>query len=1333
MLTLGNRDVRKGFGVKDFGGEGEMEDVELEEGEACSYHDSNTKDEYSNCVDPDVSLSYIDAKIQNVLGHFQKDFEGGVSAEKLGAKFGGYGSFLENGEGSPICDTPRSLPPSHLEDGSRNHVTPLSVPLKMKPRVPPSRTLYPSRKQANTYDLVKQERALPPRGVEHVNSNDREEVKSAKSSDPRMLKVRIKVGSDNLSTQKKAAIYSGLGLDISPSTSVDCSPSESDGMLHEPQDVLIESPMSILQIMTSPSVHENLLLSPLQDDLILLTFNETSSEHRKDTSNADPISYRASENGSVPLRDKETALDGKKSGPKDRIDNIADVKNDNRMASLTGPGASFKKNMEMDTIDHEEVVSKALKLPSTSVSDKIVNLKKVMPNEGGSRFLGEKTLNDPGKEGAPESPLNEELGPSGMTKGYPGKLLQGKIANVDGPPRKNGIYPGTTHVESKTRSSSVEGNRAKSSECPTFIPSEVHDERVSYPELDNLPLASRKEKPPSKGKEKLKGSRTDETLGAVASRESMSGSSSATKSNKSVQLESSRPKSVGEDVKLKCPGKSRDKYKEFFGDLDGEGDNEDELMGVTHVGGLQELMGAGKGLNESLERVNVGSKKLIKLPKPTVSAPSGQSSELDNKHDVKERPIAPVVQTYMKEEVGDKYDEISAPVAPEVPPAPAAPVFIEDWVCCDKCQKWRLLPPGKNPDDFPEKWICSMLDWLPGMNRCSVSQEETTRALMALLQAPFPDAKKSEHLNFGAVVADTNAMRQLEVRHTYVGPPLPSSRGKKKPGSKGMSFPNKDGTQFSDTEKKQVQSAKSRSLDDVKPIPLRDVTDFEQPIMDHGLLGEKHALESKARVNHSDGGDLRNSKPHKRREADHDNRRTPKKLKNELKQHEDEDWISDDSKTTSRRVVECSPSVISSVSRKNRDLDEEGYLKKSKHEGAKRIQVSLKNIRGEGRVSVDRQSLDVGGSEDRDLTTEKRKIKDPQEAQECLEGTTERRQGSNVVLSQDNEHRKNKKPRLLKDEGKDPGIIPESRKIDKIGVEHMDQFGLGNQPSRWGINEVDSVQRKARSPMPSTAASSSSKVCSSPKSKSSFREMKGSPAESVSSSPIRSSKHDKQNLVPKNPLEKEVKIVSPRKCHDEDIIAPSNPFWTDRQEESATANHGSFGSSLVPDPDGSGFSASAKANGRHSVDAHSQKGRRDSRDALGPNKTEDSDFCLNGGRGGDPHHASQSHSHKSGKASFSRSRDQSKSSKHEGERDQPKDISYKLKEATALKETGNREGKPEIWENVHDDGRGKCSYDELGGKHGRASQSGNGQETKLTTLLRDGHHHFPEILLGPTK
>ncbi|XP_039025048.1 cysteine-tryptophan domain-containing zinc finger protein 7-like [Hibiscus syriacus] len=88
------------------------ENSELEEGEACFHEDEDEDDN----INLDTAFSYIDEKIKNVLGHFQKDFEGEVSAENLGAKFGGYGSFLPTYELSP----PRL---SHPKTPQRNSST----------------------------------------------------------------------------------------------------------------------------------------------------------------------------------------------------------------------------------------------------------------------------------------------------------------------------------------------------------------------------------------------------------------------------------------------------------------------------------------------------------------------------------------------------------------------------------------------------------------------------------------------------------------------------------------------------------------------------------------------------------------------------------------------------------------------------------------------------------------------------------------------------------------------------------------------------------------------------------------------------------------------------------------------------------------------------------------------------------------------------------------------------------------------------------------------------------------------------------------------------------
>jgi hypothetical protein len=78
--------------------------------------------------------------------------------------------------------------------------------------------------------------------------------KAAIISDQKTLKVRIKMGPDDLLTRKNAAIYSGLGLDVSPSSSLDDSPSESEGISRGPLDAPFESPTSILKVNYLPAI-----------------------------------------------------------------------------------------------------------------------------------------------------------------------------------------------------------------------------------------------------------------------------------------------------------------------------------------------------------------------------------------------------------------------------------------------------------------------------------------------------------------------------------------------------------------------------------------------------------------------------------------------------------------------------------------------------------------------------------------------------------------------------------------------------------------------------------------------------------------------------------------------------------------------------------------------------------------------------------------------------------------------------------------------------------------------------------------------------------------------
>ncbi|KAL5079663.1 hypothetical protein RYX36_008084 [Vicia faba] len=113
----------------------------------------------------------------------------------------------------------------------------------------------------------------------------------------------------------------------------------------------------------------------------------------------------------------------------------------------------------------------------------------------------------------------------------------------------------------------------------------------------------------------------------------------------------------------------------------------------------------------------------------------------------------------------------------------AAPQLIaEDWVACDRCQKWRLLPTGLKPEQLPEKWLCVMLNWLPGMNSCDFSEDETTKALYASYQVPISEDQNNLQTHasetaFGVSSADAS---QFGLNHKKSNSNVLLDQGKKK-------------------------------------------------------------------------------------------------------------------------------------------------------------------------------------------------------------------------------------------------------------------------------------------------------------------------------------------------------------------------------------------------------------------------------------------------------------------------------------------------------------------------------------------------------------------------
>ncbi|KAK4766934.1 hypothetical protein SAY86_014685 [Trapa natans] len=581
--------------------EGEME---LEEGEAYPYHNDNENNVH-DYIDPDVAFSYMDARIRDALGQFQKDFEGGVSAENLGPKFGGYGSFLPACPRSPVQPQSRCLlAPSPIEGAHRNGVVALAVPESQGHRPVQSSGAVTSQRKERSFDSSKQEKCMPPlQNVEDENSH--ESVNRNPSSsihDQKMLKFRIKLGSsENMSIQKNSAIYSGLGLDASPSSSLDESPSESEGMSCGPIVTGLLSPTKIIQMMTSCPLNGDHLLSPLSEDLV--HFGEKK----------------------LPLEEKkgEKFLDKKMVKLKEKKDVNMDLKGSNRKKSR-------KKELNVHSL------SCGGRGQSISHSQK-------------------EDWNNPA-----------------------GKVTEDERATL----------------ESKANSLAI---REKNTLCT--------------------------EGTSSRGNKKLKASQKEEIQPL---KESLCGSSC----KKRIKEDISRTMSENGELKsTKVLGKGKDIYKDFFGEIEQEVENP------------------------------VGT-----LEPDSVNLKASSSAESDTK---------------LKERVGDKLaTKVSPPEVPLIvsPPASMAPVLIkENWVCCDKCEKWRLLPVGKDPKNLPKKWLCSMLDWLPGKNRCSVSEEETN----TFLPQAYPLAPTSH------TTADKPDESQVNC--------IPDVGGKKKHSMKQANYPNVTG------------------------------------------------------------------------------------------------------------------------------------------------------------------------------------------------------------------------------------------------------------------------------------------------------------------------------------------------------------------------------------------------------------------------------------------------------------------------------------------------------------------------------------------------------------
>ncbi|CAN8311057.1 unnamed protein product [Cochlearia groenlandica] len=365
MISVSSSDGRSGIGLG-FGGE-IMEESDFEEESTHSY---------VSCVDPDVALSYIDEKLENVLGHFQKDFEGGVSAENLGSKFGGYGSFLSMYQRSPACKSPSEV---HNQVVGRSNCSSSSVA--------PEVSISGSTSKAPSSDvLVKLKNFVKSSNIGTPDSESKHKpvakTSSSAPSNQKTLRLRIKVGSSDLSSLKNVSTNSKQGLNMMPSTSrVNCLSVVEEGLLYGIHD----SPTKIIMAMVSFPLHKDQLLSPLSDDLIRL------GEKERITKDTGYVSVNKSDSNSKP--DILCISDAQKYAGK-----FSTAKKEELRERVKFTPHSSNTENEADKQSCEELVSKTLKLPllsclspsyihPTKESDKVSD-SYVEDDEGTSRRTG---------------------------------------------------------------------------------------------------------------------------------------------------------------------------------------------------------------------------------------------------------------------------------------------------------------------------------------------------------------------------------------------------------------------------------------------------------------------------------------------------------------------------------------------------------------------------------------------------------------------------------------------------------------------------------------------------------------------------------------------------------------------------------------------------------------------------------------------------------------------------------------------------------------------------------------------------------------------------------
>ncbi|CAD5165029.1 unnamed protein product [Musa acuminata subsp. malaccensis] len=1171
------------------------EENELEEGEAWSGREDDS------CIDPDA-FSYIDKKIQDVLGHFQKDFEAGLSAENLGAKFGGYGSFLPTYQRSPlILSQPRSA-----QDVPSQNVTksPYNPSVKVtNPNV--SVTMSASCLKNNSVmvppvdNSCKRDMCVNEPYIQESNSQHTSLDKPSNITDQKPLKVRIKVGSDNTLARNNVTIYSTLGLDLSSPSSFEDSPHGSIGISSEFQDLPDESPKTIFQVMTCFVVPGGLLLSPLQESLFQLVLKDNSFVNKGKRGmlfqgtpemNSDFAYYSTCSREVKGQMEQQTKSSEHKGRP--RVIKNADGKND----------VNLIREIDIETQGGQE-------LAPSSISNNA--------DRKAERLMVGNTAKDDTKMLDHQWKMNE-ASLKGIST-FPGA--------VDDKPYD--LIESTTNNEITNSGNEITCSRGKLNLRASRTEKKLEEQNSNKQKNDNSELQKEVRRkvdkdfgPYSNGQKRRNGQITEPAdhieSNSFPHKEKAMGRKDQISDGKKKPKSRINFRSSGEFLKDNISGSSSAALKERKKNSHARTDHAEKKSNAlkshkqSSGASFREFHGNIKWDNKSEPSENeVGSQDFHSKRKGKSMKPKHEKSVVST-HTFKEKSGCKKVEETLTS--GTFIDEpILTPLtcnvlATDATVAPPAPAIINDeWVCCDICGKWRLLPYETNPSDLPNTWQCNMLNWLPGMNSCEIGEEETTNALIALYLPLAPENGATLDGCHNVASSSTSFAGGLPLgQRIEVNIQNVHGTGKRKNTLKDASDMLSHSTPkcFPDTVNRgQLASVKceiSNEANKHHPVELNSMNKvgLVNESRSSDFNREKQKIKQKYKQKnlgfYSDEDDHgRQSEKHlklkSKREVDQDDLGSSKKPRKEILQYSDKECSNHNLSMEAFEetgIGGCSTAGIATNESKQRKLP---MPKDLKCDSDVNSAASSKRLRDE----VQFNALYVDKSNNLDLSAKKRKVKEWQEGEPNHEAlvTSQHLVENEVIVKgalSESKPVKNRKALLSIPEGEGSKATKLNSKMDQKGkltrmalptsIEHLPDR-INRQASYTMVEEHRSNQSRGNSASPrnlefnclkgdmvhsqplAAANSSSSKVSGSRKSRSNLKETKGSPIESVSSSPSRIPRIEKPSC--KRILEQNVDVInagfsvlrSPKGCADSEVNGGSAPSGNDRKERVFSLQH----------------------------------------------------------------------------------------------------------------------------------------------------------------------------------